>query len=80
MFMKCRVLLVLVGSSIAAGAQLAQTPPMGWNSWNHFAKTIDDATVRAQAAAMVSSGMQAAGYTYVNIDDSWQGTRDPKNN
>jgi alpha-galactosidase len=80
MFMKCMVLLALVGSSIAAGAQLAQTPPMGWNSWNHFAKTIDDATVRAQAAAMVSSGMQAAGYTYVNIDDSWQGTRDANGN
>ena len=35
---------------------LARTPPMGWNSWNHFAEKVDDATVRAAADAMVSSG------------------------
>lgn len=49
---------------------------MGWNSWNHFAGKIDDATIRAQADAMVASGMRDAGYVYVNIDDTWQGTRD----
>jgi len=55
---------------------LARTPPMGWNSWNHFRGRIDDATVRAIADAMVSSGMKAAGYTYVNIDDTWEAGRD----
>jgi alpha-galactosidase len=63
----------------AAPAQqngLAVHPPMGWNSWNHFHGKIDDATIRAQAEAMVSSGMRDAGYTYINIDDTWQGTRD----
>src|SRR2546427_8665397 len=64
-----------------AGAQtppVAATPPMGWNSWNHFARKIDDATVRAQADAMVSSGMRDAGYGYINIDDTWEGERDAK--
>jgi alpha-galactosidase len=56
--------------------KLAPTPPMGWNSWNHFAAKIDDATVRAQADAMVSSGMRDAGYKYINIDDTWEGQRD----
>lgn len=55
---------------------LARTPPMGWNSWNHFATAFDDATVRAIADAMVASGMREAGYRYVNIDDGWQGRRD----
>jgi alpha-galactosidase len=55
---------------------LAQTPPMGWNSWNHFARKVDDATIRATADAMVSSGMRDAGYVYVNIDDTWEGQRD----
>jgi len=55
---------------------LAATPPMGWNSWNHFAEKVDDATVRAQADALVSSGMRDAGYLYVNIDDTWEGERD----
>ena len=58
--------------------QTAGTPPMGWNSWNHFATKIDDATVRAQADAMVKTGMRDAGYLYVNIDDAWQGERDPQ--
>ena len=60
----------------AQGASVALTPPMGWNSWNHFNHTIDDKTVRAQADAMVSSGMRDAGYTYINIDDTWEGQRD----
>ena len=64
------------GQTALAAPALGATPPMGWNSWNHFAGNIDDATVRAQADAMVSSGMRAAGYIYVNIDDTWQGERD----
>ena len=55
---------------------LAKTPPMGWNSWNKFQGKIDDATVRAIADAMVSSGMRDAGYVYLNIDDTWEGVRD----
>jgi alpha-galactosidase len=56
---------------------LAPTPPMGWSSWNKFAEKIDDATIRAMADAMVSTGLRDAGYTYINIDDGWQGTRGP---
>ena len=55
---------------------LAQTPPMGWNSWNKFACNISEQTVRATADAMVSSGMKDAGYEYVVIDDCWHGQRD----
>ena len=57
---------------------LAKTPPMGWNSWNKFQEKIDDATVRAIADVMVSSGMRDAGYIYLNIDDTWEGVRDAK--
>ena len=55
---------------------LAPTPPMGWSSWNRFGAKIDDRTVRAMADAVVASGLRDAGYTYVNIDDGWQGARD----
>ncbi len=57
---------------------LAKTPPMGWNSWNKFAGRVDDATVRAIADAMSSNGMREAGYTYVNIDDTWEAGRNDK--
>ncbi len=60
----------------AQSAGQAATPPMGWNSWNHFAEKVTDADVRASADILVSSGMRDAGYVYVNIDDTWQGERD----
>jgi alpha-galactosidase len=59
---------------------LALTPPMGWNSWNHFGDRVDDQVVRETADMLVSSGLAAAGYTYVNIDDSWEGERDAQGN
>jgi alpha-galactosidase len=54
---------------------LALTPPLGWNSWNVWAAQVDDAKVRAAADAIVSSGLAGQGYTYVNIDDAWEGQR-----
>jgi alpha-galactosidase len=56
-------------------AILAPTPPMGWNSWNKFGCNVGDKLIREIADAMVSTGMQAAGYQYVNIDDCWQVSR-----
>jgi len=57
---------------------LAQTPPMGWNSWNKFNARIDDKTMREIADAIVASGMRDAGYVYLTIDDTWEGKRDPR--
>jgi alpha-galactosidase len=73
--------IVLISPLPRANAQIAleaATPPMGWNSWNHFGDKVTDASVRATADAMVSSGMRDAGYIYVNIDDTWEGQRDDK--
>jgi alpha-galactosidase len=67
-------------SARAQGNDLAARPPMGWNSWNHFHRQVDDAIIRAQTEAMVSSGMRDAGYLYVNIDDTWEGERDANGN
>ncbi|MBD0841603.1 RICIN domain-containing protein [Streptomyces sp. TRM68416] len=56
-------------------------PPMGWASWNSFASSIDFDVIKQQADALVSSGMAAAGYRYVNLDDGWwQGARDGDGN
>ena len=56
--------------------KMALTPPMGWNSWNRFGCDVNEQLIRETADAMVSSGMKAAGYQYVVIDDCWQGERD----
>jgi len=56
-------------------ANLALTPPMGWNSWNAFEKDIDEKKIKAIADAMVSSGMREAGYVYLVLDDAWMAAR-----
>ena len=56
--------------------ELALTPPMGWNSWNKFGPNVNEQMIREMADAMVSSGMKAAGYEFINIDDTWEGYRD----
>lgn len=50
---------------------LAMTPPMGWNSWNTFETNIDEKLVKETADIMVASGMAAAGYNYIVLDDGW---------
>ena len=65
---------------IAGKNKLAQTPPMGWNSWNVWGMAIDDQKVRDAADSMVQSGLAAHGFQYINIDDAWEGERDRQGN
>lgn len=60
---------------IIVGDKIALTPPMGWNSWNCWAKDVDREKVLASAKAMVEKGLINHGWTYINIDDAWQGVR-----
>ncbi|XP_020969141.1 alpha-galactosidase 1 [Arachis ipaensis] len=60
---------------------LGTTPPMGWNSWNHFNCQINEKIIRETADALVSTGLSKLGYTFVNIDDCWAELhRDDKGN
>jgi hypothetical protein len=70
------------GASGAGGTVNSQSgPPMGWASWNSFAAKINLTVIKGQADAMAASGLKAAGYQYVNIDEGWwQGTRDSSGN
>ena len=61
-----------VSGDAVAIPKVAATPPMGWNSWNTFGCGVSEQIVRAQADALVSSGLAAAGYRYVVVDDCWQ--------
>jgi len=77
-------MLVLFAVILAAGQasaqnqrdSLAQTPPMGWNSWNKFACNVSEDLIKSVADAMATDGMREAGYQYVVIDDCWQVSRD----
>jgi alpha-galactosidase len=61
---------------IVIGAQICLTPPLGWNSWNCFHGNIDETKIRAAADAMVATGLIDHGWTYINMDDKWEGERD----
>ena len=50
---------------------LAKRPPMGWNSWNTFAKNINEKLIFEMADAMVDLGYKDLGYEYLVIDDCW---------
>lgn len=60
---------------IVCGEKIALTPPLGWNSWNCWAEAVDQEKVLRSARALVASGLANHGWTYVNIDDTWQGVR-----
>ena len=64
--------LSLLAFVLTATAQ--RTPTMGWSSWNTFALDINEELIKSQADAMHTTGLQQAGYQYVNIDDGyWDG-------
>ncbi len=73
--------LALVGASAPQSHSvyldngLALTPPMGWNSWNHFGCNVSESLIRETADSMAANGMRDAGYKYVVIDDCWQVAR-----
>src|SRR5579872_7484538 len=71
------IFLLSLAASISA-TKLAQTPPMGWNSWNAFNMGINETALKTTADLMVSSGMRDVGYVYINLDDGWQISRDAK--
>ena len=50
----------------------ADTPPMGWSSWNTFRNNIDEQLILDTAAAVKATGLLEAGYKYINLDDCWQ--------
>ena len=60
---------------IIIGDTIALTPPIGWNGWNSWARNIDQEKVIASADAMVKMRLSQHGWTYINIDDAWQGQR-----
>ena len=80
----CVATVVLPGAAqaLASSNGLALTPPMGWNSWNHFGcDGLNEKVVEETATAMANSGMQAAGYRYINLDDCWMApSRDANGN
>jgi len=65
---------------IRCGEAIALTPPMGWNSWNCWGASVSQEKVLRSARALVASGLAQHGWSYINIDDGWQGNRHGRDN
>lgn len=83
--MKKKMKMLIMGGMLALMAMpvkaqkwegLADTPQMGWSTWNKFQGNISEDVIRGIADVMAESGLRDAGYTYINIDDCWHGKRD----
>jgi hypothetical protein len=51
-------------------AQVAATPPMGWNSWDAYGLTITEDQFRANAQAL-DYRLRQFGWNYAVIDEGW---------
>ena len=65
---------------IVIGDRIALTPPLGWNSWNVWGNTVSQDLILEAGRAMDESGLADYGWSYLNIDDGWQGLRGGKYN
>ncbi len=61
--------------TLVCGDTIALTPPMGWNSWYSYSEAVSQASIEKVANLLVKTGLADYGYSFVNIDDCWQGER-----
>ena len=56
-------------------------PAMGWSSWYAapYGSQVTEGFVKASAQALISSGLAAKGYTFVNVDEGWLKGRSAQN-
>lgn len=48
----------------------AETPPLGWNSWDCFGTTVTEQQIKEQANAMAKH-LLLSGYKYLTVDIQW---------
>jgi alpha-galactosidase len=75
--MRFFLFVFLFSHALSLNNNVGKTPPLGWNSWNFFGCDVDEEVIKTAAEQLVSTGLKDLGYTYVNIDDCWQGERLP---
>ena len=64
---------------LKVGDELCLTPPMGWSSWYSYSEAVGQENVLKTARLFVERGLVNHGWTYINIDDCWQGERGGRN-
>jgi hypothetical protein len=68
-FFLLAALVFILAATLTPAQGVAPTPPMGWNSWDAYGFTIDEADFRANV--QVLKGIQDFGWKYAVIDEGW---------
>jgi hypothetical protein len=68
-FLSLAALAFVLSTPFSHAQNLAPTPPMGWNSWDAYGLTIDEADYRANTKVL--AGIQEFGWKYSVIDEGW---------
>lgn len=67
--------LTVTALAVPAHAAVSPPPPrlpvMGVNTWYEYRTAADEADVLDQARLLVSTGLAAEGYDFVDLDDGW---------
>lgn len=61
---------------LVIGQKIQLTPQMGWNSWNCFHLKVTQKQVEEVADTLIASGLINHGWSFINLDEGWEGTRD----
>ena len=69
-FLAATFSLAMIASAAAQDKTLAQTPPMGWNSWDSYGLTVTEAQFRANVDVLTKR-LKGAGYRYAVVDEGW---------
>ncbi len=82
-------LLLLVATAVAVATVPVSAvnngygakPILGWNTWcvegNCGRDVCTELEIQSVAQAMIDTGLQAAGYEWISLDDCWGGPRNP---
>src|SRR6201998_2676455 len=69
LFLVLSLAVTAFSTPLAAAEKLAPNPPMGWNSWDAYWLTINEADYRANTTIL--SGLRQYGWQYSVIDEGW---------
>ena len=68
------------GCASESSKRIAQTPPMGWNSWDSYGRTLDEKSIKANAL-WLAHNLKRFGWEYVVVDEGWYlANLDPRGN
>jgi alpha-galactosidase len=60
---------ICLGLDLGRAQVIAPTPPMGWNSWDAYGLTINEADFKANTSVL--AGVAKYGWKYSVIDEGW---------